>query len=179
MLSDWINTILSLLTVVAEVLALVLLILLVTGKIARVKDFFRSNGLFIGFVVSLIAMVGSLSYSDILGYEPCKFCWFQRIFMYPLVFIFGLSLFKRKDGHAADYGLLLAIPGALIAGYHYLLQRGIVTGAACDALGYSVSCSKVFVMHYGYITIPMMAFSAFVLIIVTLLAYKKSARFSS
>lgn len=39
--------------------------------------------LFAAWVVACVATLGSLYLSEILGYEPCKLCWFQRILMYP------------------------------------------------------------------------------------------------
>lgn len=169
-----VNQILSVLTILAEVISLILLFLIITKKISGFGDFFSRNGFFLALIVSLTATVGSLTYSWGLGYEPCEFCWFQRILMYPLVIILAMALWKKRDPNAADYVLGLSVPGAIIAGYHYLLQIGVTSYAPCDALGYSVSCSKVFVMNFGYITIPLMAFSAFLLIILLMVAYKKS-----
>ncbi len=172
MSAQLVNQILSTLTVVGQIVAVVLLFLIVTKKIKSFGDFFAKNGVFLALVVALTAMVGSLTYSWGLGYEPCEFCWFQRILMYPLVIILAMGLWKKRDASAGDYALGLSIPGALIAGYHYLLQIGVTSYAPCDALGYSVSCSKVFVMNFGYITIPLMAFSAFVLVILLVVASK-------
>lgn len=167
-----VNQILSTLTIFGQVVAGVLLFLILTKKIKNFGDFFSRNGFFLALVVALTATVGSLTYSWGLGYEPCEFCWFQRILMYPLVIILAMGLWKKRDSSAGDYALGLSIPGALIAGYHYLLQIGVTSYAPCDALGYSVSCSKVFVMNFGYITIPLMAFSAFLLIILFVVASK-------
>lgn len=83
--------------------------------------------------------------------------------MYPQVIILGVSLWKR-DNNVRNYIMPLSVIGALIAGYHYLLQIGVAPSVSCDAVGYSVQCSKVFSMSFGYITIPMMALTAFVLI---------------
>ena len=158
---------LAILTVVAQVLSVVLIVLAIVrrGKSdGAILEFFRSNALVISFVVALIAMSGSLFYSDFAGYEPCKLCWYQRILMYPQVALFLVALIKkRKD--VADYSLVLSVIGALIAGYHYLGQLSITT-LPCSVVGFSASCSQRFVMQFGYITIPLMAFSAFVLMIV-------------
>ncbi|MDO8452412.1 MAG: disulfide oxidoreductase, partial [bacterium] len=125
----------------------------------------------LSFLIALTSMLGSLYYSEVAGYEPCKLCWYQRILMYPLVLLFGFAILKkRKD--VTDYALLLSLVGAVIAGYHYLLQRGIVPNIGCAAIGYSVSCSQRFVMQFGYLTIPLMAFSGFALISVLLFVRK-------
>ena len=117
-------------------------------------------------------MTGSLIYSDVIGYEPCKLCWFQRIFMYPQVFLLALALWK-KDKNIIDYTALLSIFGAIIAGYHYLLQLGIAPDLSCGAVGYSVSCAQRFVMNFGYITLPLMAFTAFLMILTFFFIEKK------
>lgn len=130
------------------------------------------NALRLALIVALTATGGSLFYSDIAGFEPCKLCWIQRIFMYPLVVLFTLGMLK-KDRDIADYGLALSIIGAPIALYHYYLQRGGNPFVPCSTVGYSVSCAKTFVMSYGYITIPMMALTAFILIIILLGMSKK------
>ena len=129
------------------------------------------NGFLLAFLVSLAAASGSLFYSDVLGYEPCKFCWFQRIFMYPQVLLLGLALW-RKDYWMKTYSIILSAIGGAIALNHYILQTTNVSIIPCSAVGYSVSCSKVFVMNLGYITIPFMALTAFVLMILSLLLWK-------
>ncbi len=133
--------------------------------------FFTKHGMFFAFIIALVAMLGSLTYSDILMYEPCKLCWFQRICMYPLVVLLGLGL-VRKDSDISFYALVLAILGAPIAFYHYLVQLGLIK-AGCSTVGYSVSCAKYFTMSFGYITIPMMALTAFAMIIAFLALYRK------
>ena len=136
-----------------------------------IADFIGKHGLLLAFVVALIATLGSLFYLEIAGYDPCKLCWFQRIFMYPQTIVLGIALW-RKDANIVLYGLTLSIIGALIAFYHYVMQLGMVPSLPCSAVGYSVSCSQRFVLQLGYITIPMMALTAFLLIIIFLIFSK-------
>src|SRR3989344_3418868 len=157
---------LSVLTVLGQLLILVFLLNLIFRK-GAVSPKISEKALWFSFLVALIATSGSLFYSEVAGFEPCKLCWFQRIFMYPQVLLLGMAIWK-KDRHIADYGILLAVLGALVAGYHYLLQLGIAPNLPCSAVGYSVSCSQVFVMNFGYITIPLMSFTAFLLIVIAL-----------
>ena len=124
-------------------------------------QFFSRNGIALAFFVSLFATVISLFYSDVAGFEPCKLCWFQRIFMYPQVFILGLSWFK-KDHKIIDYALTLAIIGGLFALYHNYIYYGGTSFFPCDALG--VSCAKRYVLEFGYITIPLMSLTSFLLL---------------
>ncbi len=167
-LAEAINFILGILSVVAQVGILWLLaVWLFDLKMPRI---IRIHALPLAFTAALIATLGSLTYSEILGYEPCKLCWIQRILMYPQVLILGLALWGRHKGVRAllDSSLVLSGVGAVVALYHYLMQLGIVPEGSCAAVGYSVSCAKVFVMTFGYITIPLMALSAFLLIILSL-----------
>ena len=92
--------------------------------------------------------------------------------MYPQVILLGMAWLK-KDYGIILYSLALSVIGALIAGYHYLLQIGLVPSVNCSAVGYSISCSQRFVMQFGYITIPMMSLTAFLLIIIFMAILKK------
>ena len=163
-----VNLLWSILSVVAEIIAVVLVVgsLCQRFKAGPFFRFFRERGLLVAFVVSLLATAGSLIYSNVIGYAPCSLCWFQRIFMYPQVLLMGIAL-VRKDSWMKLYGFVFSVIGAAIALYHYTGQLGL-SPLPCSAVGVSVSCSERFVMEFGYITIPMMAFSAFILIAATL-----------
>ena len=128
------------------------------------------------FLISFLATFTSLIYSDVIGYEPCKLCWFQRIFMYSQVILFGVAIFRRDTG-IKIYGIVLSSIGAIVALFHYIGQIGWnPLNLECLAIGYSASCAKNFVLSLGYVTIPMMAFSAFVLIaLLLLISMKKTA----
>ena len=124
---------------------------------------FKRWGLELSLVVALTATGGSLIFSEVLGLPPCKLCWFQRIFMYPLVPILTLAVGK-KDKQVAEYVLVVAAIGAVIAGYHYALQLNPGLPTTCGTVGLSVSCTENFFLALGYITIPLMSLSAFLLI---------------
>lgn len=181
-----VNKILFLLTVAGDILilgaVLTLIVYFVKKKQGRPFPFKNRLFGFLGkravlwaFIVALIATLGSLFYSEVAGYEPCKLCWFQRIFMYPQVVLLGMALFKKDKG-ILSYAVALSLPGLAVALSHYLLQTTGVSIFSCRAVGYSVSCAKIFVLNFGYITIPMMAATAFALIILFSLASRKSAR---
>ena len=133
----------------------------------------EKKGVEIAFILSLVATLGSLYFSEIALFEPCKLCWFQRIFMYPLVVILGVSLLKKtKD--VFYYVQPLSAVGALIAIYHYYFQINPNPLAPCSSVGFSVSCNLNFFTHYGYITIPWMSFSAFLYIFLVSLVKLRS-----
>lgn len=132
-------------------------------KINPVIQFFSRNGIALAFFVSLFATAISLFYSDVAGFEPRKLCWFQRIFMYPQVFVLGLAWF-RKDRKIIDYALTLAVIGGLFAFYHNYIYYGGISLFPCDAFGLGVSCTKRYVFEFGYITIPLMSLTSFLLL---------------
>ncbi|MCM3760642.1 disulfide oxidoreductase [Alkalihalobacillus oceani] len=110
------------------------------------------------WLLSLIATLGSLYFSEVVGYIPCELCWTQRIFMYPIPIILGVALI-RKEISAAFYVLPLSLIGMGFSIYHYLLQK-------VDALGQTDSCGLVpcameYINYAGFITIPFLALTAF------------------
>lgn len=162
------------LTLLSNLIVILWLIdtLLVWGTIrshhARIWSWFGRHALWFGFIVSLVAMLGSLYFSDYLGYEPCKLCWYQRIFMYPQVFLFGLALWRREPFKVWAYSTFLSVIGGAIALFHYysqMVDEPLIT-LPCTAIGYSASCAETFITSFGYITIPFMALTAFALLII-------------
>ncbi len=161
------NTVLGILVVIAQVDIVVLIIMHVFRKQlgnTKIYRWTKTHGLAFGCMVALIAMIGSLGYSDGMGFNPCRLCWYQRILMYPLVVILGIAAWK-KDFSIKKYVLPLATIGLVIALYHYLMQIGVAPSLPCSAIGISKSCSERFVTIFGYITIPLMAATAFAYII--------------
>ena len=158
-----VNQALALLTIAGQIIVAVLIVSFTTKRSAAL-NFFTKHALAFSLAVALAATLGSLFYSEIAGYEPCKLCWFQRILMYPQVILLGIAWLKKDNGIVL-YGIALSSLGALIAGYQYLLQIGFAPSIGCSAVGYSVDSAQRFVMQFGYITIPMMALAAFLLTI--------------
>lgn len=173
--TEIVNGGLGVITILGQIFTVAVIFCLVAGQGNNFLGFLNRQALSFIFVVALIATLGSLAYSDIIGYNPCKLCWFQRIAMYPLVILLAISI-QKKSREIIDYVLALSIVGAVIAGYHYLLQLGIAPSLPCSAVGYSASCSERFVMQFGYITIPMMALTAFLMIIVLIVVAKRAEK---
>ena len=175
MLVDLVSDILALLTVIGNIGIIAFLVLYLSSKKnKKLLAYAKKYGLQFAFLVTLLSTLGSLFYSDVAGYNPCKLCWIQRIFMYPQTFILGVALYKKYKKEIVDYCLALSIIGTPIAAYHYYLQRWGGSDTPCSAVGYSESCAKNFVLTFGYITIPLMALTAFLLIIISLILYRKS-----
>lgn len=176
---ELVSNFLGILTIIGDIGIIVLISLLLLERvhlklsfITKLRTLFGNAGLRLAWVITLIATLGSLFYSDIAGFTPCTLCWYQRIFMYPQVILLGIALLK-KDRSIIKYSLVLSGIGALIATYHYFLQTTKIEIIPCSAVGYSVSCTKTFVLRFGYITIPMMSLTAFVLVFLLMYYYKK------
>lgn len=178
-MSTFVNNLFSILAIVAQIIIVLSVFTYFWGKGSKLENFFLTNarkyGFLVAFIVASLAVIGSLTYSDVLGYTPCVLCWWQRIFMYPLVLLLALSL-KWRDVSIRGYAIAMTIVGGFIALDHYVLQTTGISVLPCSAVGYSVSCAKNFVLQYGYITIPLMALSAFGLILCALLWNKRAER---
>lgn len=112
-------------------------------------------------VVAATSMVGSLFFSEVLGYPPCTLCWYQRIAMYPLAPILGIAAVRRDLG-VRSYAWVLAGSGAVISTYHYIIQW--VPDLDATACAVDNPCTAVFVREFGFVSIPFMALSGFLAI---------------
>lgn len=121
--------------------------------------------LFIIWTQSLVATLGSLYFSEILGYIPCNLCWIQRIFMYPIVILSTVALIKRNKDIAYGSVYLSGI-GMLISIYHYGLQKIPFLGDATGICG-DVPCNLQYINYGGFITIPFLAGTAFIVIFIS------------
>lgn len=122
--------------------------------------------------VMITATLGSLYYSEIVGFVPCQLCWFQRIFAYPLAVVFLVAVVRRwrrspddaaRPAEVWAYTLPLAVLGLGVSAWHVAIQRlpGLDTGT-CDA---SAPCTAVYVDQFGIISIPVMAGAAFAFVV--------------
>ena len=133
----------------------------------------KKYSLYLAWFVALVAMCGSLYFSNVLGFPPCVLCWYQRILMYPLVIILAIAIIY-KDTKAYRYALPMVIIGGLISVYHNLLYYNILPESASPCQ-IGVSCTTHFIEYFGFVTIPFLSLCAFVLITILMFVYKKSS----
>lgn len=107
-----------------------------------------------GLLTSLSAVLGSLFYSNVLGYPPCELCWWHRILLYPQ-FVLFLTALKSKDRRVFVYSWRLSVLAALLASYHQYTNLGGSSLLACTQTG--GECSRLYVLSFGFVTIPMMS----------------------
>ncbi len=118
----------------------------------------------ISWGIALFSMLISLVFSDILKFPPCTLCWYQRIFMYPLVFILPVGILSRDD-KVHLYTVVLSGVGLLIAAYHSMIYHGIIQEAlkVCTA---ELSCKTKQFELFGLISIPVMSLFSFLIIFI-------------
>ena len=115
---------------------------------------------FIAFCISLTATIGSLYFSEIVGFVPCSLCWYQRILMYPLVWICLVNIFIQQKWSFL-YVLPFSVVGMFISLYHYTLQYNLWgENFSCG----DIACSIRYIEWGGFITIPFLSLTAFTLL---------------
>ena len=94
----------SLLAVLAGAGAIVLLVARFVARsspaVAQLVAAVDDAALWIAFLVAATCMAGSLYFSEVADFVPCRLCWFQRIAMYPLAVILLVAAIRRDRGRA-------------------------------------------------------------------------------
>ncbi|MFY9315910.1 MAG: disulfide oxidoreductase [Burkholderiales bacterium] len=131
--------------------------------------------IFSAWLVASVSTLGALFFSEVMRVPPCVLCWYQRIFMFPLVLILPIGMFPL-DRNVARYALPMAAFGWLFAAFHVLLMSGVVP-EDLKPCTQGVPCSEKVIEWFGFVTIPLMALVAFTLIIIFLVfAHLRSSR---
>ncbi len=162
--------------IILQAFSVIALFLLFFGpKKNKFLEYISKHFLILGFLITLASSVFPLVYSEIVHYLPCYLCWWQRVFMFPLVLLFAVALWD-KDRKVIRFALPLLCAGFAVSIYqNFFYYFGETSSLPCDASG--VSCYQRLVSEFGgYISIPMLALTAFFSLL-TLLAvahfYKK------
>ena len=160
--------------VLQAVLALLLLLAVVSlfstrarAALAEIRDTLLGFELWGAWSLAAIATAGSLYYSEVADFVPCRLCWFQRIAMYPLVAVLLVAAIRRDVRGGVFYALPFPIVGAAVSAYHiYIEQNPEAEGVGCKV---GVPCSFKWVEELGYVTLPVLAITAFAAILALLL----------
>jgi len=166
------RTFFSFLALAANAGTIVVFVGIVSGRRSGLRSsilgLVRGYELWLAAIVATTAMLGSLYLSEVANLVPCLLCWYQRIAMYPLAVILLIAAVRRDHGIRL-YAGALAVVGATISAYHRLIQAyPNLDGGSCAATG--PPCSAAYFKVFGFITIPYMALSAFLFVIVILWA---------
>lgn len=143
---------------------------------ARLLDRSAPSALPLAGLIALVATTGSLYMQFGANFTPCELCWFQRIAMYPLVIVLGVGIWRREAA-AWIYALPIAGAGSTISAYHYQLERFPTQRTlSCEITN---PCTTIWFERFGYITISMMALTAFLCISALLMVARRSERFTT
>jgi len=133
------------------------------------------NILFICWLLVSVSALGSLFFSYVMEFAPCVLCWYQRIFLFPLVLILAIGLFPF-DKKVVKYALPLAIAGWLTAAYHNLLYAGIIP-ESIQPCSKGVSCTEEYINLFGFLSIPMLSLLSFSTIVTLLIIlYRRTSK---
>ena len=136
----------------------------VRAPLATLRGWLWGYELWAAFVVAAIATGGSLFFSQIAGFPPCELCWFQRICMYPLSILLLLMAWNG-DNRAARYLFPLPIVGACVSIYHLLIENKVIKEPTACLVSAQGGCGTKWINEFGYITIPTLALTGFLLLI--------------
>jgi disulfide bond formation protein DsbB len=128
------------------------------ARVGAARNLIEADGLWAAALIATVTMLGSLYLSEVAHYPPCKLCWYQRIAMYPLSVILAIAAVTR-DRAIARYVVPVTAIGGAISVYHYQLERFPSQHSLSCSL--DVPCTTVWIWEFHYISIPMMALSAF------------------
>ncbi|MEN9649678.1 MAG: protein disulfide oxidoreductase [Candidatus Parcubacteria bacterium] len=140
----------------------------------KVIDLVSKNALYLALIQVIVAILGSLYFSEIKQYPPCVLCWYQRIAMYPLMLILIIGILT-KDKLTHYYVLSLTFIGWLISIYHNLLYYKVLPEAAAPCVA-GISCTTKYIEWFGFVTIPLLAFLGFSTIIILMFLHRRYIR---
>jgi len=123
------------------------------------------------WLIASASTLGSLFFSEVMGFQPCVLCWYQRIAMYPLVLILPAALFPF-DRNVVRYALPLSLLGVLLAGFHLLLVAGYIPESIKPCVQ-GVPCTEVQIEWFGFVTIPLMSGVSFLVITALLILVRR------
>jgi len=136
----------------------------------------RASGIWIICLITTGAMLGSLYFSEHVGFAPCKLCWYQRIAMYSIAIISFVAAL-RNDKNIVRYTIVLAPMGLVVSTYHYLLEW--YPNLETNVCSLDVPCTAVWFRELGFVTLCFMAGSAFITVIAVSLAVMREQKIDS
>jgi len=133
----------------------------------------RRYSLYLAWVIALAGFILSLYYGELLGIEPCRLCWYQRMALFPLALILGIAVY-RDDHNIFVYALPLAGFGLIVALYQALSIRFPIFQAAFEC---GKECAKPIFMLFGSVTFPDLSVLGFALILSLVFSTRKKIIF--
>lgn len=130
--------------------------------------------IYFAWIINIVSLAGSLYFSNVMMLPPCVLCWFQRICIFPMSFILAVG-FLKKDKNVLWYALPLVCIGWVISLYHNLLYYKIIQEAISMCTS-GVSCTSKQIEYFGFITIPLMAYTSLTLTLICLIIFYRNSK---
>ena len=131
--------------------------------------------IFGAWLVASTSTLGALFFGEVMNLPTCVLCWYQRIFMFPLVLVLPIGMFPF-DRKVVRYALPLAALGWLVAAFHVLLVAGVIPESTTPCTQ-GVPCSEQVIEWFGFVTIPLLSLAAFSAVIALLVvAYLRDSK---
>ncbi|WP_418896427.1 disulfide bond formation protein B [Stomatohabitans albus] len=149
-------------TIIVDFTGIATLLTAIAGVVVATKTIplsrFHLNLLI--FAVSFGCLVGSLYMSNVLKLLPCELCWWQRIFIYPLVPLSAVALYKKNTSNLFTNVTTLSVIGLCFSLINIYVQSvpEASTLIVCDP---NNPCSAIDVIALNFLTLPMMSAIAF------------------
>ena len=162
------------LTLLVNAVTLLLIISLVrrtvTGSVPPSTFGVAASRLAVGITVA--ASLGSLYLSEVGDLTPCRWCWIQRTAMYPLAVVLLIG-WLTGDRLVRRYALPMAVLGLAASIWHYLLQQVAFLSDA-ESCSLTTPCSVTYIQKFGFVSIPWMAGSVFLLTVILLTGFRST-----
>ena len=162
------------LTLLVNAVTLLLIICLLrrNGTRSALPSTFRVAASRLAVVITVAASLGSLYLSEVGDLTPCRWCWIQRIAMYPLAFVLLIG-WLTGDRLVRRYAVPMAVLGLAASTWHYLLQQVAFLSDA-ESCSLMTPCSVTYIEKFGFISIPWMAGSVFLLTVILLMGFRST-----
>lgn len=137
-------------------------------RAAEIGGAIESIALWLAFAVAFGATAGSLYFSEIANYTPCRLCWYQRIAVFPLTFTLFAAAVKN-DRNVKRYVLPVSVLGIAVSVYHQIIEwypQLEKTSCSVDA-----PCTAVWFRGLGFMSLAFMA-SVTLITVITLVTVR-------
>jgi hypothetical protein len=170
-LANTTNLILGTGTVILQIVCLLILVMVFTKDRGNLAKWFADKSLLLVTVIMGGSMIGSLWYSEVIGYVPCLMCWYQRLAIFAVAIVSFIALVKNHGKEVWSYISTLSVLGIIVAILHVFSRTTNSEIFDCSAVG--ASCLQELFKVYGYIDIPVMSLTALSFVVLIIINRKK------
>lgn len=139
------------------------------------------RALLFSIAIAIGGIIGSFLFSEIAGFPPCSLCYIQRYLLISALLILSIMLYlvhsHEITARILRYIFLCVLlpiitAGIFFGGYHTILQAFPNTNGTC-LFGGAISCSKRYFYEFGYISLPTMSLTTFIVLFLAVLGIYK------